>query len=191
MRVSESSADATLLAGVASGDREALSCLYDRYGGQLLAIGRRILGDRREAEDLLQDVFLEVWRQAKSYDAARGSVRAWLFMRMRSRALDLLRAVRSRRLVPLEEQPQPELAQPGTAAELPLALDREPIRRAMAQLSPEQLQVLELGYFEGLSSSEIAARMAVPIGTVKSRVAAALAKLRASLPAELSVSGVA
>jgi RNA polymerase sigma-70 factor (ECF subfamily) len=176
------------LVGVASGDRERL---YDRYGGQLLAIGCRILGDRREAEDLLQDVFLAVWRQAKSYDAARGSVRAWLFMRMRSRALDLLRAAKSRRLVSLEEQPQPEVAQPVTAAELPLALDREPIRRALAQLSPEQLQVLELGYFEGLSSSEIAARMAVPIGTVKSRVAAALAKLRASLPAELSVSGVA
>src|ERR1700760_2526308 len=81
-------ADTSLVNGAAAGDRDCLAGLYDRYAPALLAIGRRILGDRREAEDLLHDVFIEVWRQAGDYDESRGSVRAWLLMRMRSRALD-------------------------------------------------------------------------------------------------------
>src|SRR5437879_1266503 len=84
--------DVTLIQGAAAGDRQCLAALYDRYAPALLAIGRRILGDRREAEDLLHDVFLEVWRQAGDYDEARGTVRAWLLMRMRSRALDRRKA---------------------------------------------------------------------------------------------------
>ena len=84
--------DVSLISGAAAGDRDCLAALYDRYAPALLAIGRRILGDRREAEDLLHDVFIEVWRQAGDYDESRGSVRAWLLMRMRSRALDRRKA---------------------------------------------------------------------------------------------------
>ncbi len=168
----------SLISGAAAGDRDCLAALYDRYAPALLAIGRRILSDRREAEDLLHDVFLEVWRQAGDYDEARGSVRAWLLMRMRSRALDRRKsAVFSKRA----DLPAPDAVADalGEAGEDPaLAPDRDAVRRALEQLPAEQRQVLELGYFEGLSSSEIAERVGAPIGTVKSRVAAALSKLR-------------
>src|SRR5262245_50133881 len=84
--------DTVLVAAVAAGDRGALARLYDRYAVTLLAVGQRILGGRREAEDLVHDVFLEAWRQASGYDPARGTVRAWLLVRLRSRALDRHRA---------------------------------------------------------------------------------------------------
>jgi RNA polymerase sigma-70 factor (ECF subfamily) len=174
--------DAALVRAVADGDRQSLARLYDRYAGQLLALGQRILADRREAEDLLHDVFLEVWRQAGSYDAERGSVRAWLLMRLRSRALDRRKAAGFARVVSIEERRLPEPPSAPPSGEDPaFAPDREAVRRALAELPAEQRQVLELGYFEGLSSSEIAERVAAPIGTVKSRVAAALAKLRSCL----------
>jgi RNA polymerase sigma-70 factor (ECF subfamily) len=174
--------DADLLNGLLLGDRDCLAALYDRYASLLLALGRRILGDRREAEDLLHDVFLEAWHKALDYDERRGTVRAWLLMRMRSRALDRRKAaVFSRRAeAPSEDAMGQE--------DLALTPDRERVRRALNDLPLEQRQVLELGYFEGLSSSEIAARLHAPIGTVKSRVAAALAKLRAGFDPALAAS---
>jgi RNA polymerase sigma-70 factor (ECF subfamily) len=175
--------DVSLVSGAAAGDRDCLAGLYDRYAPALLAIGRRILGDAREAEDLLHDVFIEVWRQAADYDEARGSVRAWLLMRMRSRALDRRKAaVFSRRAdLPPGEDLAGRAADPHGGEDPALGPDRQAVRRALAALPAEQRQVLELGYFEGLSSSEIAERVRAPIGTVKSRVAAALSKLRAAV----------
>ena len=175
--------DVTLISGAAAGDRACLAGLYDRYAATLLAIGRRILGDRREAEDLLHDVFLEAWRQAGDYDAARGSVRAWLLMRMRSRALDRRKAAAFSKRADLP--PGEGSVEAFAAGDDPaFGPDREQVRRALGQLPAEQRQVLELGSFEGLSSSEIAERVQAPIGTVKSRVAAALAKLRANMVTE-------
>ena len=172
--------DAQLVRGVADGDRESLARLYDRYAGSLLAIGQRILRDRREAEDLLHDVFLEVWRQAADYDPERGSVRGWLLLRMRCRALDRLKAAGFQRVVSLEDRRSSE--EPAAGGEDPAgAPDRARVRRALAELPASLRVVLELGYFEGLSSTEIATRIAAPVGTVKSRVAAALAKLRSDL----------
>jgi RNA polymerase sigma-70 factor (ECF subfamily) len=142
-----------------------------------MAVGQRILGDRREAEDVLHDVFLEVWRAAADYDEERGSVRAWLVMRMRSRALDRRKAAGFARVVPLEERSDSTRAGDDPSVQP----DRERVKRALAELPADQRQVLELGYFEGLSSTEIAARTDTPVGTVKSRVAAALGKLRAVL----------
>ena len=172
--------DAQLVRGVADGDRESLARLYDRYAGSLLAIGQRILRDRREAEDLLHDVFLEVWRQAADYDPERGSVRGWLLLRMRCRALDRIKAAGFQRVVSLEDRRSSE--EPAAGGEDPVgAPDRARVRRALAELPASLRVVLELGYFEGLSSTEIATRIAAPVGTVKSRVAAALAKLRSDL----------
>lgn len=171
--------DGELIRRVANGDRAALGHLYDRFAAILLAVGQRIVGEAREAEDLVHDVFLEAWRAAGDYDAARGSVRAWLLMRMRSRALDRRKAPRQTRQVTLAPETLPDAPAPGE--DPALAPDRARVRRALAELPAEQRAVLELGYYEGLSSSEIAARVAVPIGTVKSRVAAGLAKLRAGL----------
>jgi len=173
--------DAELVRAVARGDRPALAQLYDRFSPILLAVATRILGERREAEDLLHDVFLEVWRQAADYDSARGSVRAWMLIRLRSRAIDRRKSAGSSRVVSLEgETERGGEEREATVHEDPtLAPDRSAIRRALAALPEEQRVVLELGYFEGLSSSEIAERIDAPIGTVKSRVAAGLAKLRA------------
>ena len=172
--------DAGLVKAIAAGDRKALAQLYGRFAPCMTALAQRILGERREAEDLLHDVFLEVWRQAAQFDPERGTVRAWLLMRMRSRSLDRRKSAGFSRVVSLEEQKDDVRA----PAEDAFAADRNAVRRALAQLPDDQRQVLELGYFEGLSSTEIAARISVPVGTVKSRVAAALTKLRAGLVPE-------
>ena len=171
--------DTALVMAIAAGDRGALAQLYDRYAPTLLAVGHRMLGGGREAEDLVHDVFLEAWRQAGSYDPARGTVRAWLLVRLRSRALDRHRAAS---IAPVPVADVCQLEERAAAGEDPaLAPDRAAVRRALEALPREQRAVLELGYFHGLSSSEIALRTGAPIGTVKTRVATALAKLRAGL----------
>jgi RNA polymerase sigma-70 factor (ECF subfamily) len=168
--------DIQLVRGAARGDAQALAGLYDRYAPLMLAVGQRILGNAREAEDLLHDVFLEVWRHAGDYDRGRGSVRAWLLMRMRSRALDRKRAQNRSRVVLFEDGQIPESQAGGDDPSL--APDHAVVRKALAALPEDQRMVLELGYFEGLTSSEIAAKIEIPIGTVKSRVARGLAQLR-------------
>ncbi len=174
--------DARLMRALAKGDQAALSALYDRYSPLLLALGQRVLQNRREAEDLLHDVFLEAWRSAKDYDPTRGSVRAWLSMRMRSRALDRVRAQGRSKVVLTHDGDGPERA--ATHEPEASGRDHEKVRKALASLPEEQRQVLELGYFHGLTSAEIAAEAKIPIGTVKSRVARGLAQLRAQLVEE-------
>jgi RNA polymerase sigma-70 factor (ECF subfamily) len=176
--VSSSASDAQIVAFLAAGRQEALSLLYDRYAGLLMAVGMRVLNDRREVEDVVHDVFVEAWRQAAQYEAGRGSVRAWLVTRMRSRALDRRKSAGFSRSVPIEPGGFDWLAAPDDGQG---GMDRERVRAAMAKLSQEQRQVLELAYFDGLSCSEIASRCGLPIGTVKSRSAAALSKLREGL----------
>lgn len=168
--------DIELIEEAARGEADALSALYDRFSGLLLTMAIRMLGDRAMAEDLVHDVFMEVWRNASRYDRSRGTVRTWVLVRLRSRALDRLRSASSRREVPTDDVTPRE-----AAAELEdpaLEPDRAAVRVALAELPDEQRKVLELSYFHGLSSSEIAERMGSPLGTVKSRTAAALAKLR-------------
>jgi len=174
----DSDSDEALVQAMANGDREALGCLYDRYASILLAVGQQLLAARREAEDLVHDVLLEAWRRAGDYDARRGTVRAWLVMRTRSRALDRRRSAGAQRTVPLADE---RMAEAVGDEDPSLASDRARVRRALESLPDDQRRVIELGYFEGLSSSEIATRLSAPIGTVKSRVAAALAKLRIAL----------
>jgi RNA polymerase sigma-70 factor (ECF subfamily) len=167
--------DEALIAAVAAGDQAALAQVYDRYGAVLLAIGQRMLRSEREAEDLLHDVFLEVWHHAADYDAARGSVRGWLVMRMRSRALDRLKSVAHARVVSMETVALPEPTTPETD---PSFLQDQQVREALDQLPADQRLVLEQAYFEGFSLSEIAARQGAPLGTIKSRLARALTRLR-------------
>jgi RNA polymerase sigma-70 factor (ECF subfamily) len=168
-----------LVAAAARGDREALGALYDRYAGLLLGVALRMLDERREAEDLVHDVFLEAWQKAATYDAARGSVRAWLLLRMRSRCLDRLKSAQERLTRALGDLDPPARRSPslGGGDES----DAAKVRAGLSTLPTEQRQVLELSYFAGLSGSEISSQLGVPLGTVKSRAAAALDKLRSAL----------
>jgi RNA polymerase sigma-70 factor (ECF subfamily) len=173
--------DAALIAALARGDRAALGQLYDVHAPVMLALAQRIVGARSAAEDLVHDVLLEAWQHAAEYDASRGSVRAWLMLRTRSRALDLVKSARVARSVSLSDSVL-ELGSEDEA--IALSPDRRAVQKLVAGLPEEQRTVLLLGYFEGLSSSEIAARIRVPVGTVKSRVASALTRLRAALTQE-------
>jgi RNA polymerase sigma-70 factor (ECF subfamily) len=167
--------DAALVAAMARGDRDALAKLYERHAPLLLGIAMRVVRERREAEDLLHDVLLEAWRHAKEFDPKRGRVRTWLAIRMRSRAIDLQKSARVSR----------NAGDAGLEVMVDEAVRTSPdharIRAAVAELGPEQRKVVELAYFEGLSCSEIAARIEIPIGTVKSRLAAGLTRLREAM----------
>jgi RNA polymerase sigma-70 factor (ECF subfamily) len=176
--------DRELVSAMARGDRRALATLYDLHAPLLVGLVRRILGSREEAEDVVHDVFLEAWRRAADYDETRGSVRTWLVLRARSRALDRKKsAAVSKTVTTAESRWLDGLGgqDDNSASEAP---DCALVRRVLLSLPEDQRTVLLLGYFEGLSSSEIAERIRVPIGTVKSRVAAALARLRAAVGQE-------
>ena len=165
---------------MARGDNTALAELYDRFAATMLALAQRIVGRGAEAEDIIHDVFLEAWRHSADYDPGRGSVKSWLLLRTRSRSLDVQKSARvSKQASGLDDA---WLAQLGDLdGDTAAGADQSRIRQVLAALSPEQREVLLLGYFEGLSSSEIAERIGVPLGTVKSRVAAALSQLRVAL----------
>jgi RNA polymerase sigma-70 factor (ECF subfamily) len=172
-----------LVAAMARGDKRALAALYDLHASLLISLCRKILGSREEAEDVVHDVFLEAWRRASDYDGSRGSVRTWLVLRARSRALDRKKSAALSKTVSTGEMRWLD----GLAAandDASAGPDFALVRRVLLSLPEEQRTVLLLGYFEGLSSSEIAERIAVPIGTVKSRVAAAMARLRAVVQPE-------
>jgi RNA polymerase sigma-70 factor (ECF subfamily) len=143
----------------------------------MFSVALRMLGSRAAAEDLVHDVFLEAWRASSSFDPRRGTLRTWLMVRLRSRALDRLRSVGLTRRVDTggEQLPEPKTA---PAEDPELSPDRHAVRGVVAELPSPQRQVIELAYFSGLSASEIADRIGVPIGTVKSRTAKALASLR-------------
>jgi RNA polymerase sigma-70 factor (ECF subfamily) len=171
--------DERLIGAIAQGDRDALGLLYDRYAPTMLAVAQRVLGAAQPAEDLVQDVFLEAWHRARHYDASRGTVRTWLMLRLRSRAIDRKRAAQRARRVDLDEAKLGE--QSARDGEPISAREASTLRGLLAELSSEQKAVLELGYFGGLSCAEIASRLDVPIGTVKSRMSRAIAHLRVRL----------
>jgi RNA polymerase sigma-70 factor (ECF subfamily) len=169
--------DIDVLRRIASGDKEALGSLYDRHAGVMLALGVRIIGLRRDAEDLLHDVFLEAWSHAGDYDPRRGSVKTWLLMRMRSRCLDRVRSHAFSRTDSLDAEP----VRSGGADKVERHIDGARAKALLDTLPAGQREVIELGYFQGLSFSEIAVVLNIPVGTVKSRVSAAMVKLREDL----------
>ncbi|HND33565.1 MAG TPA: sigma-70 family RNA polymerase sigma factor [Myxococcota bacterium] len=172
--------DDSLLRRMAGGDRSAMGLLYDRQAPLLLGVTIKMGFDREAAEDLVHDLFLEVWRAAADYDPHRGSVRTWLLVRLRSRALDRRRSGHARHMVAVADLQTVD--RPQAVEEDPvLSSDRAAVVRELDQLPPEQRQVLELAYFEGLSAAEIAGRVGIPTGTVKSRLASGLGKLRQAL----------
>jgi RNA polymerase sigma-70 factor (ECF subfamily) len=181
-REHEGDGDASLVARMARGDRAALGELYGRHSPRLFALLLKILGDRAEAEDLLHDVFLEAWRHAGDYSLERGTVAAWLVLRARSRAIDRRRSAPRARSVPLEGSELPERGDP--AADPGRTSDQRRLGDVFSVMSADEREVILLGYFEGLSSTEIAERIGKPVGTVKSRTRSALEKLRGALGRE-------
>jgi RNA polymerase sigma-70 factor, ECF subfamily len=176
-RVTSASDDVDLVTLLRTGDGHAIAALYCRYAPRMLGVALSILKNRTDAEDLVHDVFIEAWRDVESYRAARGSFRSWLLLRTRSRALDRLRrrATVRRHETTILASSAPVTFEDGVADELAKQLLAH---RALAVLTPEQRAAIELNYFNGLSYSEIACQCGIPIGTVKSRLAAALVKLR-------------
>ncbi len=169
--------DQVLVRRVTSGDERALSVLYDRYAGLIYGSGVRYLGDRGLAEDLVQDVFTSVWRNAAAFDPARASFATWVFRITRNRATDLIRR-RKARVRTVEGDPLFEPGEEDSSGELSRSFD---VAAALSRLSPVHREVLILAYFEGFSQSEISRRTDTPLGTVKSRTTAALRSLRETL----------
>ena len=172
--------DTELLHAIARRDEQALAALYDRYRLILFGLVVRILNDRQEAEDVLQEAFLQVWRRAGDFDEARGRVFTWLVTIARSRALDRLRAIGSRaRLADEVLAHSSEREWAGDAAEDAVKSEQGTIvRQALRELPEEQRRALFLAYFEGLTQAEISARLGEPLGTVKTRMRSGLIKLR-------------
>ena len=174
----------TLLQQIVSGDGEAFRRFYDRYASLAFTFAIRLLGSHSDAEDLLQEVFLQVWRQAQSYSPERGSPEAWLITMTRSRAIDKLRSMRRRDMSPLAPDEPPRL-EGGTQAGPPTQASEAKLtlQGVLTKLSEAQRTVLELAYFDGLTQSEIAAHLREPLGTVKTRMRTGLERLRGFLGA--------
>jgi RNA polymerase sigma-70 factor (ECF subfamily) len=169
-------ADRQIMARLAAGETAPIVDLYDRYGGLVFSIVYGIVGDAALAEDLVQEVFLRVWRSAVSYRPESGSVRAWLLMIARHRAIDEWRRTRRER-----DWISLEALASGWKVSNEDKVGDPFLYRAMAQLPAEQQQVVELAYFSGMTVSEIAERLSLPPGTIKSRLRLAMVKLRARL----------
>lgn len=172
--------DFALMQAIAAGDRAAISDLYDRHSPLLLAICRRVLKDASEAEDVLTDVFFEVWSRADRFNAARGSPLTYLVTLTRSRAIDRQRSRRARPVV--TDNPDAPIDRPANSPtpfqSTELNEQREVIRSALAALEPAQREAIECSFYEGLSHSEIAEKLNKPLGTVKTYIRQGLIRLR-------------
>jgi RNA polymerase sigma-70 factor, ECF subfamily len=173
-----------LLGEIARGDRDAFARFYDLHAPLVHTFALRILRERGEAEEVVQDVFLQVWRQAGAYSTDRGTPEAWLIMMTRSRGIDKLRSRRRqnemvRPVDTAERLPEPVVPESATGP----AEARATLGGALADLPAAQRSVLELAYFDGLTQSEIAAHLGEPLGTVKTRMRSGLERLRGALSA--------
>ena len=175
--------DDALIHRMAAGDQSACGELYDRFSRPLFSIAVRIVVDRTEAEDIVQDVFVALWEKAPTFDASRGTAFAWAVTLTRNRAIDRLRSRRRRASLlgaaPPEDVPAPAESGPSDSADhLIFKESAGAVRAALASLPLEQIRPLELALFGGLTQQEIASRLAEPLGTVKARIRRGLLKLR-------------
>ena len=168
--------DEALPALVARGDEQALAELYDRFGRVAYGIAVRVVRDASLAEDAVQDAFMTAWRTAASFDPARGKASTWLLTLVHRRAVDVVRREERRRGDPLDDAPIASGDATDESAEV--REERRRVQSALAQLPPDQREALELAYYGGLTQTELAERLGVPLGTIKSRMFTALSRLR-------------
>lgn len=180
---------AALLAAMAGGDKAALARLYDLLAKPLYSLAFRVLNDAGDSQDIVQDVFLQMWHKAATYDTGRGSVFAWAATLTRNRAIDRVRMRKRRAELLAESAPDLQPAAIGndtdSAGSLWLREKAGAVRTALTALAPDQQKAIELAFFSGLTQQEIAARLNEPLGTIKARIRRGLLKLRETLPARL------
>ncbi len=170
--------DEALVALVARGDEDALGELYDRMSRIAYGLALRVLRDERHAEDAVQEAFLQVWRSAASFRADRAKASTWILTLVHRRAVDLVRREERRQTDPIPDDSAVGVAPEGTEEAAWLRFERERVQAALRQLPDVQREALELAYYGGFSQSELAERLGVPLGTIKSRMFAGLARLR-------------
>ena len=170
--------DEALVALVARGDEDALAELYDRVSRIAYGLALRVLRDERHAEDAVQEAFLQVWRSAASFRAERAKASTWILTLVHRRAVDLVRREERRQAEPLDGEDAAGAAPEQTEEAAWLRFERERVQSALGQLPDVQREALELAYYGGFSQSELAERLGVPLGTIKSRMFAGLARLR-------------
>jgi RNA polymerase sigma-70 factor (ECF subfamily) len=166
--------DDALMQGVRSKDQAAMAEIFDRYAGLVYSISLRVLSDPASAEDVMQQIFYEVWERPNSFISGRGSLPGWLSVVARNRSIDLLR--RGRPSDPVDEVVLPALGDLSAEAERRIMMEK--VRARLERLPADQQNSVELAFFEGLSHSEIAAQTGIPLGTVKTRIRSALLSLR-------------
>jgi RNA polymerase sigma-70 factor (ECF subfamily) len=166
--------DPDLLSAIRSGNTDAMAMLYDRYSSIVYAVALRVLCDTAAAEDVMQEVFMRLWRSPETFDSSRGSLGPWLAVIARNRAIDGLR----------KRHPETDIedvvvsVEPDLAGEAERARAMEKVRGALGAMPPAQRSALEMAYFEGLTHTEIAAKTGEPLGTIKTRIRAGLVALR-------------
>jgi len=166
--------DLALVMAVKSGDQAAMGSLYDRYSSVVYAVALRVLGDTGAADDILQEVFMQLWRNPGAFDSSRGNLGPWLAVIARNRAIDSLR----------KRRPETDFEDVVVSVTPDMAADAEKsrvlakVRDALGEMPASQRKALEMAYFEGLTHSEIAAKTGEPLGTIKTRIRAGLLALR-------------
>jgi RNA polymerase sigma-70 factor, ECF subfamily len=168
------STDAALVSAIRSGNESAMAELYDRYSAIVYSVALRVLGDTGAAEDVLQEVFMQLWRNPGAFDSSRGNLAPWLAVIARNRAIDTLR----KRHGETDIEDVVVSVEPDLAGEADRAIAMTKVRTVLGGMPAAQRSALELAYFEGLSHSEIAAKTGEPLGTVKTRIRAGLLALR-------------
>jgi RNA polymerase sigma-70 factor, ECF subfamily len=172
--IKSGASDLSLIAAVRSGDESAMAALYDRYSGIVYSVALRVLGDTAAAQDVLQEVFMQLWRNPGVFDSSRGNLGAWLAVISRNRAIDSLR----------KRHPETDVedvivsVEPDMSGDAERSRAMEKVRSALGAMPAAQRSALEMAYFEGLSHSEIATKTGEPLGTVKTRIRAGLLALR-------------
>lgn len=179
IEIGQTATDASLVSSIRAGNQGAMAVLYDRYSAIVYSVALRVLGDTGVAEDVLQDVFMQLWRNPSAFDASRGKLAPWLAVIARNRAIDALR----------KRRPETDVAElfisvePDLADEAERSRAMEKVRTALGGMPAPQRSAVEMAYFQGMTHTEIAEKTGEPLGTIKTRIRSALLTLRKAVMA--------